>query len=508
MAGTYLLGLDSGSTVTKAVIFDTAGRCLGVGHREVPQLHPAPHRVERDMGGLWAAAAAAIRDALADAKVDAADIAGVGVTAHGDGIYLLDREARPLGHGIMSLDSRAFAVAEGWQRDGSAERALELTGQQPSPYAPVSLLAWVKRHEPGRWRRLGHALFCKDWLRYCLTGAIATDLTEASTGFTDVHTQDYSAEALALFGIADAAPALPAIALPVALAGTVTAEAARLTGLKAGTPVATGLHDVTASAVGVGNVEPGTLSITAGTFSINEVLSAEPRIDPRWSCRAGTRRGQWMNMSISPASSSNVEWFLQRIGNGMPSAALLGEMDGELERAFADDSRIVFHPFLYGSPHAGPASASFLGVQGWHGRAHLLRAILEGVVFNHRVHVDALAGGLPVSRCRITGGGSKTPRIAQLFADGLGRTVEIAQTQEAAALGAALCAAVAVGMHPDLEAAARACCRVEAAYQPRPARQAALEQSFRRYLKLVEALQPLWPELDPAATPAREEAAR
>ncbi|MGN6550837.1 MAG: FGGY-family carbohydrate kinase, partial [Pararhizobium sp.] len=480
-----------------------SGNVVAVGRSGLAQLCPQPNHIERDMDAAWAAAAKAIREAIAAAGIAPQAIAGVGVTGHGDGLYCLDSKRQPLGHGMMSLDSRAAGVVAAWGKAGILERALPLVGQHPYPYSAPSLLAWMKRHEPERYRRVRHVFFCKDWLRFCLTGEIAIDLTEASTGFTDLDRQDYSGEALALYGLEEIAPALPPILESDSPAGTVTAEAARATGLIEGTPVAAGLHDVTAAAVGMGNLDPGDLTITAGTFSINEVLSDRPAIDrnphgPRWSCRSGVRRGTWMNMSISPASSSNLEWVVKQLGEDNP-AALLSGMETELDRAAASPASVIYHPFLYGSPHGSPDSAAFFGLKAWHGRAEMLQAVLEGIVFNHRTHVDALAGAFDVKRVRLTGGGSGHARMAQLFADGLGRPIEVPAQSEAAALGAALCAGVAVGAFADLSAAAEACCRIAAAYEPAPGRAAVLDRKFDLYTRLVAALQPFWQELDAPA---------
>ena len=252
-----MLGLDSGSTATKAVIFDTAGRTVAVGSRRVEQRQPRPRHVERDMQETWAAASGAIRDALELSHVPADAIAAVGVTGNGDGLYLVDHDGAPLGPGILSLDSRAFDVREQWRKTGVLQQALELTGQQPYPYAAVSLLKWIQVNEPERYAKIGHVLFCKDWLRLCLTGVPATDPTEASSSFTNVRTQQYSADVLDLYGLASIGRALPQIVSSTAIAGHVTSQAAAQTGLKEGTPVACGLHDVTSSAVGMGNTEPG-----------------------------------------------------------------------------------------------------------------------------------------------------------------------------------------------------------------------------------------------------------
>ena len=250
-----LLGLDCGSTAIKAVLFDRDGRAVATGSRRTDPRQPAPHRVEHDMDGLWALAAGAIRDALAEAPAGGVD--AVGVTGHGDGLYLLDRAGRPLGPGIQSVDSRAQAVTSAWEASGLLARVAPIAGQRPYPYAASSLLAWIARQEPERFAAIGRVLFCKDWLRFRLTGVAATDPTDASTAFTDARSQRYSRELLSLLGIEAIEAALPLILPSSGALGTVTAEAAAATGLAAGTPVTGGMHDVTASAVGLGNLEPG-----------------------------------------------------------------------------------------------------------------------------------------------------------------------------------------------------------------------------------------------------------
>ncbi len=301
--GPCILGIDNGLTVTKAVVFDAGGRALAMARRRLPQIIPCPRHVERDMRALWTATAEAITEALA-ASGRAADIAAVAATAHGDGIYLLDHAGEPLGNGILSLDSRAAALADRWQADGTADAALARTGQMPHASAPAALLAWIRDNEPERYARIGHVLACKDWLRFCLTGVIGTDLTEASTSFTDVYTQAYAPDILPLFGLSALAHALPSVARPDEVVGHVSEAAARTTGLVAGTPVVAGLHDVTASALGIGGHGEGRIAIVAGTYSINETVSSEPKVDARWFCRNGLKPGEWNNMSISPASSS------------------------------------------------------------------------------------------------------------------------------------------------------------------------------------------------------------
>jgi L-xylulokinase len=272
----YLLGIDSGLTVTKAVVFDEDGRQRGVGAVNNAHKSPHPRWVEQDMDRLWESCYGAIRQALDEAGIGGGDIAAVGVSGHGDGIYLVDEEGRPVRAGVLSLDSRAYKVLERWQESGVTDRALELAGQKPFASLAATLLTWFKEHEPESFERTRWILYVKDWLRYKLTGEYATDPTEASSGFTDVNTQEYSPEVLSLYGLEEVQGKLPPVVACTGVVGEVTREAAEATGLAGGTPVVSGAHDIDACPVGVGCTKPGQLTMIAGTWSINGVISDRP----------------------------------------------------------------------------------------------------------------------------------------------------------------------------------------------------------------------------------------
>jgi L-xylulokinase len=492
-----LMGLDCGSSAIKAALFDEAGRTIAVARRGVVAVRPAPGHVEQDMAVLWRSSASAIAEAIDLAGAAPGKIACVGVTGHGDGLYLTDRGGQPLGNGIQSVDNRGSEITRNWSADGLWAQAEALTGQRPSPYAATTLLRWIKRRQPERFAAIGRVLFVKDWLRFCLTGAFATDPTDASTAFTNPHSQDYDPAILNLFGLESITGALPPILPICGRIGAVTDEAARLTGLIAGTPVSGGLQDVTASAIGLGNLEPGALTVTADTFSINETLSQKFVCDPRWSTRAGLKPGQWMNMAISPTSSNNVDWFLSQAYGAEVKAArrrrisAWWHIDGDLAPARSADDPF-FHPFLYGSPFGEPASAGFFGLRSWHSRAHMLRAVLEGAILNHRAHAEALASAFPMTHAGIAGGGSSTPRVAKYFADALGMPVHIPEAKEVGALGVAIAAGVGVGLYASLEQGALRACRDAARYAPDAEQHAAMTLRFERYGSLIEALRPLW----------------
>ena len=490
----FTIGIDCGSTTTKAVVFSRAGEIVGLGRRRVPQHMDEPRHVERDMHEAWRAVVEAVRDALESSGVPPQAIAGVGVTAHGDGLFVLDRSRSPLGRGIMSLDSRATELHEEWKREGRLEKVVPIAGQRPYPYSATTLLAWMKRHQPDRYAEIGTVFFAKDWIRFCLTGEIATDLTEASTSFTDLYTQDYSDSILDVLEISEIRGALPRMLLSCDRGGVITRDAAMATGLLEGTPVSAGLHDVTAAAVGLGYTQPGDLSITAGTFSINEIFRSRPVIGEGWSCRAGYRKGLWNCMAISPASSSNLEWLARMLLPEEKEAAqiLTGEVEARLGRSRAERPVPLYHPFLFGSPYEAPASASLFGVQSWHDRADLFQAMIEGTIFNHREHVETLRLTGAVRRLGVSGGGSGQASIAQMFADILNVPVEISSVREAGALGAALTASVAVGLYDSLEDAVVAQDIPMTVYQPEPARVRIYEGIYQRYVALTQAMKPFW----------------
>ena len=489
---TLLLGIDAGQTVTKAALFDLSGRELAVSSAGTRTVSRHPRWQERDMAEAWTQTAQAVRECLGRAGVSGAGVAAVGLCGHNDGVHLVDAAGQPVRPAILATDSRAYAQAARMRAGDLGERALELTGQVPVAYSPAPILAWLRDYEPESLERAAHLLFCKDWLRLRLTGQVATDPSEASAFCTDVHTQAWSAPALALFGLSDLARLLPSMVDSAAVAGTVTEEAARATGLRAGTPVVTGAHDVDAAAVGIGAVATGSLSIVMGTFSINQVVAGRPVADPRWQARTFLRPGQWLHMSTSPSSASNLEWAVRQFGPWDGAGAPAHEA-AIAEAAGATGDVPVYLPFLYGSPYGPGIGAAFAGLRGWHTRGHLLRAVLEGVVFNHRWHTDALGERFPVRQrpARLCGGGSRSPLWSQLLADGLDVPVEVTDASEAGSRGAAVLAGVGAKVYADLDEAVAATVRVVRAHRPDPSTVEQLAGAYARYRRVADALLPV-----------------
>jgi L-xylulokinase len=210
-------------------------------------------------------------------------------------------------------------------------------------------------------------------------------------------------------------------------------------------------------------------------------------------------------MAISPASAANYDWFLDTLCRRDQEAAIEGgasiheTLAHEIDAALLRPSTILFHPYLFGSPHGNAASGSFLGLHGWHDRGDMLKAVLEGIAFNHKSHIDALRNGFAFRQARLTGGASRNPAFAQMFADILGMPVMVTSTDEAAAFGAALCAGAAVGLFASVQDDPRDLNATAHTYLPDPARSAEYSRRFSLYCRMSETLKPIWPDIEKLA---------
>jgi L-xylulokinase len=264
--------------------------------------------------------------------------------------------------------------------------------------------------------------------------------------------------------------------------------------------VAGGLFDIDACALATGITDPGTLCRIAGSWSINEYISTEPVESPDlFMTSAYCIPGYWLVSEASATSASNLEWFVTELmGDESKKAEAAGrsvfaQCNDAVEKLPPSESEVLFLPFLYGS-NAGPnASGCFIGLHGWHTRAHMLRAVYEGVVFSHRTHVERLLKfrGRP-DAARIAGGAAKSDAWVRMFADILQLPIEITGSEELGAMGAAICAGVGVGLFGSFEEAVARMVRVARTVDPDPARYGVYDEKYARYQKFVGVLRNAW----------------
>jgi L-xylulokinase len=497
----YLLGVDNGNTVCKAAIFDLEGREVQVASRKIDTEYPHPGWTERSMDVIWQSTAAAIREAVETSGIDPVEIVGVGNTGHGNGLYLLDQDGKPARPGIQSLDTRAAGIIDEWNGRDLHSQVFPYTLQSFWAAQPNALLAWVKRNEPGVYARIGAVLTCKDFATYCLTGELVSDYSDMSgTSLLDVRNRRYSRELMEIYDLGELWDAMPRLAESFEVVGQVTPEAARTTGLTPGTPVVGGIFDVDASALGSGVFQPGQVCVIAGTWSINEIVTAEPLIDPSlFMTSCYTVPGLYLTIEASATSATNLEWFVNQFcgeerieaeERGISVYEICSEMVASLPPGGTD---IIFHPFLYGSNVQATARAGFYGIAGWHTKAHVVRALYEGVVYCHLAHVNKLrAAGAKMDVARLTGGGARSRVWTQIFADALELPMEVPEGAELGARGAALCAGIGAGVYEDhAEAVARAV-RLERRQEPDPKATPFYLRRYREYQRLLEAMEDSW----------------
>jgi len=501
----YLLGIDNGSTVSKAALFDLKGKEIAVASSKVETEYPHPGWTERNMETLWQGTARAIREVIAKSGVKPEEIAGIGNTGHGNGVYLLDKQGKPLRSGIQSMDSRAVDVVTEWNQRNLHDLVFPFTIQSFWPAQPNALLAWIKQNEPQNYEHLGSILMVKDYIKYRLTGEITGDYTDMSaTSLMDIRNQCYSRELMALYDLSEAYEALPPLKRSSEICGQVNPAAAGETGLAIGTPVVGGLFDVDASAIGAGAINVDQACLVMGSWSINEVITQEPIVDPSlFMTTLFAEPGLYLTIEGSATSATNLEWFVNQFcGDERTEAKRRGisvyeVCNEEVASLPLDSTNIIFHPFLYGSNVQPTARAGFYGVAGWHTRAHLLRALYEGVVFGHLSHIEKLrAAGGKFDTARLAGGGSRSLVWSQMFADTIQTPMEISDGNELGARGAALSAGIGAGIYRDYAEAVQEAVSVIRVHEPIPANTPRYLARYAEYERLTKVMQEPWEALN------------
>ncbi|RKM58047.1 carbohydrate kinase [Butyrivibrio sp. X503] len=501
----YYLGLDNGGTNTKAALFTKEGKQVAVESIATAAITPAPDFVERDMDQMWDDNCTVIRELIKKNNIDPADIAGIGLCGHGKGLYLWGKDGHPVRRGIISSDNRAWKYYSDWKKDGTEEKAFELSCQHIMACQPVCLLAWIRDNEPENMDNIEWIFECKDYVRFRLTGEARAEITDYSgTGLMNLHTASFDKELLKLFGIEKLWDALPPICLSTDIAGHITKEAAEATGLKEGTPVIGGMFDINACALAVNVTDDKNICMIAGTWSINEYPRKTAVLDGSVQMNSiFCLPGYYLIEESSPTSAGNNEWFIRQLlpelkeeakKNGGSIYDIMNEWCEEFE---PKDFVPVFLPFLTASNVNPLARAAFVGLDASHTRHHMLRAVYEGIVYSHRWHLDRLMNTRDSKEAviRLAGGVAKSKAWTQMFADVMNLPVETVDVDETGALGCAIAVATAVGDYMSVTDAADHMCRMSEPILPRAWAHDDYEKKYLLYKKVIEALDSTWSDM-------------
>ncbi|MDR1483723.1 MAG: carbohydrate kinase [Planctomycetaceae bacterium] len=509
MSRTYLIGVDCGSTMVKAAIFDADGKEYASAGKKIEHIYLHAGWTENDMDVLWDSVCCVLREVLLKSRIDAASVVSVTCTGHGNGLYLVADDDKPARNGIISSDARARKYIEEWTASNVLDKILPKTMQSLWAAQPNALLRWLVDNEPETVRRTKYLFMVKDFIRYRLTGEAYMELSDMSaTSLIDVGSGDYDDEVLATWGLLELKRIMPPIRRSADVCGKITREASALTGLVEGTPVAGGMFDIDACGLAVGMTDESRFCMVAGTWGNNQFISGKPIIDRdvfMTSCYSVD--GYYLVLEGSATSASNLEWFVTQFFEGDKELLKIKGMTKSIYEhcselvslTDATDTGITFIPFLYGNPVDLDAKACLFGLDGRHTREQVMRAVFEGVVFGHRWHTERLLRFIDKPETiRLTGGAVNSDVWAQMFADILQIPIEIPAGTELGCFGASICGAVAVGLYKSYKEACEKMVKVARSFKPDAGLAEVYNAKYYRYKKLLETLAPVWKELKPA----------
>lgn len=473
------VGLDIGTTITKAVAFDEEGQECDVASAPTHLHNPSPGHYEHDIDEIMVA----VRDVLSRVAAGRRP-AAVGVTAQGDGLWLMDEDGGAVSPAISWLDSRATPIMERWNADGTADAVFNRCGGMMFSGAAAPLLAYVDKTEPRTLERAATAGYCKDAVMQRLTGVRSTDISDASMPFVDVRTRDYDPRVLTLCGLDRWSHLLAPVAEQYGPLAPLVDDPG--IGVPAGTPVSCGPYDLPASAMGAGVLSPGDALITIGTTLACQVATDDPTPGGvRAGLTLGTwRKDRWMRAMPAMVGAAALDRMLDLVG---ASPADLSEL---LEQSPPGARGVSVLPFWSPAGERAPfleprARGRIDGIDLATTRADLVRAVCEGVAYAARHCLEAAGWNGRVTVC---GGGARSDAWLDIFAGVLGRTLHVAPGSEVGARGAVLGAAEALGHKVDVDTwTGSTRSRV-----PDPTLVDHYEHGYRNYLERVASARAHW----------------
>ncbi len=493
-SATCFLGLDVGTSSVKACVVDVRGRVVARASEPLKLRAPQPGWAEQNPTDWWKATVKVCKRAVAATRGGRSAIAAVGISGQMHSSVFLDSGGRVIRPALLWCDGRTTEQCRAiTARVGETNLRLWVSNPALEGFTLPKVL-WLRDREPAAFARLSKVLLAKDYIRSCLTGAMATEPSDAAgTLMFDVANRRWSSEMLAAMDLD--ADLLPDVGGSTEVLGRVTARAATATGLAAGTPVVGGGADNACGAVGVGAVAPGAAVVSWGTSGTVLSPTATPLVDPQMRAHTFCHAvpDTWYVMGVMLSAGAAFAWHQRELARELArdknAAATLNQ---EAARIPIGAEGLTFLPYLQGerTPHRDAAArGAFAGLSLAHTRAHLTRAVLEAICFGLRDSLEIIeALGIELPELLVTGGGAKAPFVRQLQADIYGKPVIPVEQEEGPAFGAALLAAVGAGAFPDVPAATRATLRRKPAQRPRADAHAAYAEPYRLYGRLYDAL--------------------
>jgi len=489
--------LDVGTSAVRAILVDEMGRLKGASAVRLSLSTPKPGWAEQHPDDWWKAAVTAIKQVVKKSKLKAIQVGGIGLSGQMHSSVFLDRSGEIVRPALLWCDSRTTAECREITERIGEERLRQWVANPALEGFTLPKVLWLRAHEPAAFRRVDKVVLAKDYIRYRLTGALACEPSDASgTLMFDIATRRWSSEMMEAVDLPMSL--LATVGESAEVLGRVSAASAKLTGLATGTPVVGGGADNACGAIGVGAVRPGEAVASWGTSGTIVAPMSEPKVDPEMRAHTFCHAlpDSWYMMGVMLTAGGAVAWHQRELAReleGRAHANLL--LDQEAADTPVGAEGLTFLPYLQGerTPHRdASARGAFIGLSLAHSRAHLSRAVIEGVCFGMMDSLTIVRAQVaPLSQILLTGGGAQSPFVRRMQADVYGLPVVRVNREQGPAFGAALLAAVGVGAFRNVASACRATLKRLAREKPDRRAHAAYAAPYARFKALYPALKGL-----------------
>jgi xylulokinase len=496
--GCYL-GIDAGTSGVKSVVLTDTGKIAGEGYSPCEFITPKPNWAEQDPADWWRACEEAAKQAVALSGVGES-ISGIGFSGQMQGLTILDRQMAPVGNCIIWMDQRASQIADELNTRIPEDEILKIAHNFCLPSYWAAKLVWVERNRPEDYERIHKVLFPKDYLRYLITGEIATEVSDASCSWLiDVKHRKWSDRMLEVTGV-------PKGFIPERLiessevAGALLPDVAAAWGIPAGIPVAAGGGDQPVGGIGTGIIESGMVSSVIGTSGVIFGCCNPPLADKKKRAMYSLCHsipGKYAFLGCTLGAGGSYKWLRDVLFSNVDSKDAFAYMDSLASKAPAGSEGLCFLPYMAGegTPHVDPdARGTFFGLNYRHDTGTICRSVMEGVAFSLRDTIEILreTNGLKVDEVRALGGGAKSPMWRQIQADIYGASVITMQIEEGPAVGGAILGAVASGDYGTVEEACSSLLKVSTVTEPIEKNVRIYEDYYRTYRSLYPALKDIF----------------
>jgi sugar (pentulose or hexulose) kinase len=497
----YIIGIDSGTTSIKTVAFDCNGNEVDKKTFPLTGIFPEENCYEEDMGEIWEKASLSIKEIAA--KLPRDSIIGIGITAQGDGLWLVDEHIKPVRNGICFCDGRAANIVERWEENGICDKLFKLTGTRVFTGNQNAIVKWLDENERESLEKAKYFLHLKDYLYYKLTGELTTDSTDQSLIFIDQNTRRYMEEAFRLCGLEKYREKYPPLKSAKENAAPIRSELADAWGLSRKILVTSGPMDVAACALGSGVVESGHCCSIIGTAALHEMVLDKPLQDEIKTGMTTTHvmENRWLRLMASLAGTPNINWLIDNFAKSLVDDAKAKErniyeyIEGLAKEIPIGARGVLYHPYLLAGGERAPftdarARASFTGLSVKHSIIELIRAVYEGVAYAMLDCYQHMP--LVIQSVTVCGGGAGSMFWCQMFADVLGTRIMTVNGEELGAKGAIMNNAVVQGIFGGYNEAASKMVKVNKTYEPDMKKHEEYLKFYELYKKTYQFIAETW----------------